>query len=58
MSGTCTATFGSNRPKTVVELHDMMQRWANQEDQEQDHYLKHDNDNGGKRNNDHLFDKG
>ena len=26
--------FGRNRPKTVVDLHDMMQRWADEEEQE------------------------
>jgi len=26
--------FGRNRPKTVVQLRDMMQRWADEEDQE------------------------
>ena len=26
--------FGRNRPKTVVDLRDMMQRWADEEEQE------------------------
>ena len=26
--------FGQNRPKTVVELRDMMQRWEDEEEQE------------------------
>jgi hypothetical protein len=36
--------FGRNRPKTVVELYDMMQRWASQEDKENECFPKHNND--------------
>jgi hypothetical protein len=46
--------FGRNCPKTVVKLHDMMQRWANQEDEENERFPKRDND---KRNNDNRSDK-
>jgi len=38
--------FGCNLPKTVVELCDMMQRWADQEDEENEHFPKR-NDKGG-----------
>jgi hypothetical protein len=48
--------FGRNRPTTVVELRDMMVWWADQEDEENDHFPKrnHDKQTNG---NDH-FDKG
>jgi hypothetical protein len=50
--------FGRNRPKTFVELHDMMQQWADQEDHERDRFPKCNNDNGGKRNNNNRSNKG
>jgi hypothetical protein len=50
--------IGRNHPKTIVELRNMMQRWVDQEDQEHDRYPKHDNDNGGKWNNDNRSNKG
>ena len=37
--------FGRNRPKTVVDLRDMMQRWADEEEQECIHFPRHNNDN-------------
>jgi hypothetical protein len=36
--------FGCNRSTTVVELHDMMARWADQEDEENDRFPKHNHD--------------
>ncbi|RLM62137.1 retrotransposon protein, putative, Ty3-gypsy sub-class [Panicum miliaceum] len=47
--------FRRNRPNTVVELRDMMQRWAGQEDEENKRLPKRNN---SKCNNDHLSDKG
>jgi hypothetical protein len=44
--------FGRNRPKTVVELRDMMQRWADEEEQECIRFPRRNNDNNGKRHND------
>ena len=44
--------FGRNRPKMVVELRDMMQRWANEEEQERSRFPCRNNDNNGKRHND------
>ena len=44
--------FGRNRPKTVVELRDMMQRWADEEEQEHSHFPRRNNDNNGKSHND------
>ena len=44
--------FGCNRPKTVVELRDMMQRWADEEEQEHRGFPRRNNDNNGKRHND------
>ena len=44
--------FGCNHPKTVVELCDMMQHWANEEEQERCHFPRHNNGDNGKRNND------
>jgi hypothetical protein len=32
--------FGRNHPRTTVELHDMMQRWADQEDDENKRFPK------------------
>jgi hypothetical protein len=32
--------FGRNHPKTIVDLRDMMQRWANQEDEENERFRK------------------
>jgi hypothetical protein len=49
--------FGHNRPKTIMELLDMMQRWADQEDQKSDCYRKRNYDNGGERNNNKGSDK-
>jgi hypothetical protein len=43
--------FGRNRPKTVVEQRDMMQRWADEEEQERSRFPCHNNDNNGKRHN-------
>ena len=45
--------FGQNRPEIVVKLRDMMQRWADEEEQECSRFLRRNNDNNGKRNNDH-----
>jgi hypothetical protein len=36
--------FGRNRPTTAVELHNMMARWANQEDEENNRFLKRNHD--------------
>jgi hypothetical protein len=36
--------FGCNRPTTVVEPRDMMARWADQEDEENDCFPKRNND--------------
>jgi hypothetical protein len=44
--------FGHNRPKIVVDLRDMMQRWADEEEQERSRFLRRNNDNNGKRYND------
>ena len=38
--------FGRNRPKTVVDLRDMMQRWADEE-QEYNRFPRRNNDNNG-----------
>jgi len=43
--------FGRNHPKTVVDLQDMMQRWADEEEQERSGFPRRNNDNG-KRHND------
>jgi hypothetical protein len=48
--------FGRNRPTTTVELCDMMARWADQEDEENDRFPKRNNDKQGNDNN--HFDKG
>jgi hypothetical protein len=48
--------FGCNRPTTAVELRDMMARWADQEDEENDRFPKCNNDKQGNSNN--HFDKG
>jgi hypothetical protein len=48
--------FGHNRPTTAVKLRDMMARWADQEDEENDHFPKRNNDKQGNGNN--HFDKG
>jgi hypothetical protein len=47
--------FRRNHPKTAIELHDMMQRWADQEDEEKKCFPKSNND---KHNNDNHSDKG
>ena len=44
--------FGRNHPKTVVELCDMMQRWADKEDQERSCFPRRNNKNNKKRHND------
>jgi len=44
--------FGRNRSKMVVELCDMMQRWADEEEQERSRFPCRNNDNNGKRHND------
>jgi hypothetical protein len=49
--------FRRNRPTTAVELRDMMAWWADQEDEENDRFLKRSNDKQGNNNNNH-FDKG
>jgi hypothetical protein len=36
--------FGRNRPTTTVELHDMMTRWADQKDEENDRFPKRNHD--------------
>ncbi|RLN30575.1 hypothetical protein C2845_PM05G21660 [Panicum miliaceum] len=46
-----------NRPKTVSALRDMMQTWADQEEQERDRFSKSGNDYNNKRNNDHRNDR-
>jgi hypothetical protein len=48
--------FRRNRPTTTVELRDMMARWADQEDEENDRFPKHNNDKQGNGNG--HFDKG
>jgi hypothetical protein len=35
--------FGRNHPTTAVDLRDMMARWADQEDEENDHFPKRNN---------------
>ena len=45
--------FGHNHPKTVVELRDMMQRWADKEEQERNRFPHRNNDNNDKRHNDY-----
>jgi hypothetical protein len=47
--------FGRNRPTTAVELRDMMARWADQEDEKNDHFPKHIHDKQGNSNG--HFDK-
>jgi hypothetical protein len=48
--------FRRNRTTTVVELRDMMVRWANQEDEENKHFPKRNNDK--QSNNNNHSDKG
>jgi hypothetical protein len=36
--------FGRHCPTTAVELRDMVARWADQEDEENDRFLKHNHD--------------
>jgi hypothetical protein len=36
--------FGRNSPTTTMELHDMLVRWADQEDEENDRFPKSNND--------------
>jgi hypothetical protein len=47
--------FGRNRPTTTVELCDMMARWADQEDEENDCFLNRNHDKQGNGNS--HFDK-
>jgi hypothetical protein len=47
--------FGRNHPTTAVELRDMMARWPNQEDEENDRYPKRNHDKQGNSNG--HFDK-
>jgi len=49
--------FGCNRPNTVVKLRDMMQWWADKEEQECDHFPRRNNDYNRRRNNDHANDR-
>ena len=44
--------FGRNRPKMVVELRDMMQRWADEKEQERSRFPRRNNGNNGKCHND------
>ena len=37
----------------MVDLRDMMQHWADEEEQECSHFPRRNNDNNGKRHNDH-----
>ncbi|RLM78841.1 hypothetical protein C2845_PM12G27030 [Panicum miliaceum] len=48
--------FGCNRPATAVELRDMMTRWDDQEDEENDRFPKRNSDKQGNGNS--HFDKG
>jgi hypothetical protein len=48
--------FGCNRPTIAVELHDMMARWVDQEDEENERFPKRNNDKQG--NNNYHSDKG
>jgi hypothetical protein len=48
--------FGRNRPTTAMELRDMMARWADQEDEENDRFPKRNSDKQGNGNS--HFDKG
>jgi len=45
-------TSGVIAPKMVVELRDMMQRWADEEEQEHSRFPHHNNENNGKHHND------
>jgi hypothetical protein len=47
--------FGGNHPTTAVELRDMMARWTDQEDEENDHFPKRNHDKQGNSNG--HFDK-
>ena len=42
--------FRRNRPKTVVELRNMMQHWADEEEQERSRFSRRNQDNNGKCN--------
>jgi hypothetical protein len=42
--------FGRNRPTTTVELRDMMSRWADQDDEENDRFPKRNHDKQGNGN--------
>jgi hypothetical protein len=46
--------FRCNGPITTVELHDMMARWANQEDKVNDRFPKCNNDKQLNNNNNHF----
>jgi hypothetical protein len=43
--------FRRNRPTTAMELRDMMARWADQEDEENDRFPKRNSDKQGNGNN-------
>jgi hypothetical protein len=43
--------FGRNCRTTAVELCDIRARWADQEDEENEHFPKHNNDKQGNHNN-------
>jgi hypothetical protein len=52
--------IGRNCPKTVAGLRDMLQQWADQEEQEHDRFLRRNgdyNNNCGKQGNDHCNNK-
>ena len=51
-SSSTTSDFGRNQPKTMVDLRDMMQRWADEEEQKCSHFPRRNHDNNGKRHND------
>ena len=44
--------FGCQRPRSIMELRDMMTKWAKNEEQENDHFPMRAEDNNNKRSND------
>jgi hypothetical protein len=56
---TLVRNFGRNRPKTVAGLCDMLQAWADPEEQERDRFSRRGNNynNNNKRGNDHRSDR-
>jgi hypothetical protein len=48
--------FGRNRPKTIARLRDMMHDWSEQEEKMRERFLRH-NDNNLRRSNDNHTDK-